>query len=66
MLYGRGWSSPACCNPSLIRHPEPEAKDPLSRKVGRSFSWVQIDLGKHDNDHFIDPEERLRIAMARQ
>ncbi len=28
--------------------------------------WVQIDLGKDDNDHFIDPEERLRIAMARQ
>ena len=28
--------------------------------------WVQIDLGKDDNDHFIDPEERLRVAMARQ
>ena len=28
--------------------------------------WVQIDLGDDDNDHFIDPEERLRIAMARQ
>jgi hypothetical protein len=27
---------------------------------------VQIDLGTDDNDHFIDPEERLRIAMARQ
>ena len=28
--------------------------------------WVQIDLGDDDHDHFIDPEERLRIAMARQ
>jgi len=30
--------------------------------------WVQIDLGKdaEDADHFISPEERLRIAMARQ
>ena len=28
--------------------------------------WVQIDLGTDDHDHFIDPEERLRIAMARQ
>jgi hypothetical protein len=27
---------------------------------------VQIDLGKDDNDHFIDPEERLRVAMSRQ
>jgi hypothetical protein len=27
---------------------------------------VQIDLGNDDHDHYIDPEERLRIAMARQ
>ena len=31
-----------------------------------SINWVQIDLGEDDHDHFIDPEERLRIAMARQ
>jgi len=29
-------------------------------------NWVQIDLGDDDNDHFIDPDERLRVAMARQ
>jgi Sulfatase len=28
--------------------------------------WVQLDTGTDDHDHFIDPEERLRIAMARQ
>ena len=28
------------------------------------IDWVQIDLGGDDHDHFIDPEERLRIAMA--
>jgi hypothetical protein len=28
--------------------------------------WVQIDLGTDDHDHLISPEERLRIAMARQ
>jgi arylsulfatase A-like enzyme len=28
--------------------------------------WVQIDLGEDDNDHLIDDDERLRIAMARQ
>jgi arylsulfatase A-like enzyme len=28
--------------------------------------WVQIDLGDDDHDHFIDPDERFRIAMARQ
>jgi arylsulfatase len=28
--------------------------------------WVQIDLDVDDNDHLITPEERLRIAMARQ
>jgi arylsulfatase len=36
-----------------------------SRFTGR-INWVQIDLGKDDYDHFIDPHERLRIAMARQ
>ncbi|GAA3634655.1 arylsulfatase AtsD [Microbacterium awajiense] len=28
--------------------------------------WVQIDLGDDDHDHFIDPDERMRIAIARQ
>ena len=36
-----------------------------SRFTGK-IGWVQIDLGKDDNDHFIDPDERLRVAMARQ
>ncbi|MFF2622959.1 arylsulfatase [Oerskovia jenensis] len=36
-----------------------------SRFTGR-IRWVQIDLGDDDHDHFIDPDERLRIAMARQ
>jgi arylsulfatase len=36
-----------------------------SRFTGK-LHWVQIDAGTDDNDHFIDPEERLRIAMARQ
>jgi arylsulfatase len=28
--------------------------------------WVQLDAGLDDFDHFITPEERLRLAMARQ
>ncbi len=36
-----------------------------SRFTGK-INWVQIDLGDDDNDHFIDPEERLRVAMSRQ
>ena len=36
-----------------------------SRFTGR-INWVQIDLGDDDHDHFIDPEERLRVAMAKQ
>jgi len=27
---------------------------------------MQIDLEKDDHDHFISPEERFQIAMARQ
>ena len=36
-----------------------------SRFTG-TINWVQLDLGTDDHDHFIDPEERFRIAMARQ
>jgi arylsulfatase A-like enzyme len=36
-----------------------------SRFTGK-IHWVQIDLGDDDNDHFISPDERLRVAMARQ
>ena len=43
----------------------PDYTPATSRFTGR-INWVQIDLGDDDNDHFIDPEERLRIAMARQ
>jgi hypothetical protein len=32
------------------------------------LNWVRIDLDKDaaDADHFISPEERARVAMARQ
>jgi len=29
-------------------------------------NWVQIDLEKDDHDHMISPEERFKVAMARQ
>jgi arylsulfatase A-like enzyme len=36
-----------------------------SRFTGR-IRWVQIDLGSDDHDHFIDPDERIRVAMSKQ
>ena len=38
-----------------------------SRFSGK-IDWVRIDLGEDakDADHYIDPDERFRIAMARQ
>jgi arylsulfatase len=47
---------------------------PLSHRNYRSaasrfrgnIAWVQIDLGDDDDDHHIDDEDRLRIAMAKQ
>lgn len=35
-------------------------------KFTGKIQWVQLDVGKDDHDHFIDPDERLRVAMARQ
>ena len=36
-----------------------------SRFIGK-IHWVQLDAGTDDNDHYINPEERLRIEMAPQ
>ncbi len=35
-------------------------------KFNGKIHWVQLDVDVDDHDHFIDPEERLRIAIARQ
>jgi arylsulfatase len=50
-----------------------EAGSPVSPDYGpedNAFSgtvnWVQIDLEKDDQDHLVSPEERFKIAMARQ
>jgi arylsulfatase len=43
----------------------PQYTAATSRFTGK-INWVQLDVGTDDHDHFIDPEERLRIAMARQ
>jgi arylsulfatase len=42
--------------------------DAESSRFTGTINWVQIDLGDdaEDADHLISPEERLRIAMARQ
>jgi arylsulfatase len=35
-------------------------------KFNGKIHWVQLDVGTDDHDHYIDAEERLRVAMARQ
>jgi hypothetical protein len=41
---------------------------PDGRKFTGRVNWVEIDLGADaaDADHFIKPEERLRLAMGIQ
>jgi len=39
---------------------------PTGNEFSGEVNWVQIDLEKDDNDHLISPDERFRIAMARQ
>ena len=52
-----GYESGTCVSPDYDMH--------SSRFTGK-IHWVQLDTGADDNDHFIDPEERMRVAMARQ
>jgi arylsulfatase len=39
---------------------------PSGNAFNGQIAWVQIDIGTDDHDHLIKPEERLRVAMARQ
>ncbi len=39
---------------------------PSGNSFTGSIEWVQIDLGDDDHNHLIPPEERFKIAMARQ
>jgi arylsulfatase A-like enzyme len=39
---------------------------PTGNEFSGKVNWVQIDLEKDDHDHLISPDERFRIAMARQ
>jgi arylsulfatase A-like enzyme len=40
--------------------------DPRDNEFSGEVNWVQIDLEKDDHDHLISPEERFKVAMARQ
>src|SRR3954468_12688874 len=46
----------------------PVADDYTASVFSGKVNWVQIDLGEdaEDADHLITPDERLRVAMARQ
>jgi arylsulfatase len=39
---------------------------PKDNEFSGQVNWVQIDVEKDDQDHLISPDERFRIAMARQ
>lgn len=39
---------------------------PESSRFTGTINWVQLDVGTDDADHYITPEERLRVAMIRQ
>ncbi len=39
---------------------------PTGNEFSGEVNWVQIDLDKDDHDHMISPDERFRVAMARQ
>ena len=64
------WSSPPTRPPTSAATP-PRRSATTTRRDQRftgTVKWVQIDIGEaaEDLDHLITPEERLRVAMARQ
>jgi arylsulfatase len=43
----------------------PDYTTATSRFTGK-LHWVQLDVGSDDHDHYIDDDERLRVAMSIQ
>ena len=39
---------------------------PTGNEFSGEVNWVQFDLEKDDHDHMISPDERFKVAMARQ
>ena len=39
---------------------------PSGNEFAGEVNWVQFDLEKDDHDHLVSPEERFKVAMARQ
>jgi arylsulfatase len=39
---------------------------PTGNAFTGTVNWVQMDVGKDDHDHMISPDERFKLAMARQ
>ena len=65
------WSSPPTRPPTSARDTASPVSDDYAGDDSvftGTVNWVQIDLGEdaEDADHLITPEERLRVAMARQ
>jgi arylsulfatase len=40
--------------------------DPSHNAFSGEVNWVRIDLATDDHDHMISPEDRFKVAMARQ
>jgi hypothetical protein len=47
-------------------HPLSDDHGPKNREFTGQTHWIQLDAGTEDLEHLISPEERLRVAMARQ
>ena len=43
-----------------------EVYGPFDNEFSGEVNWVQIELQQDDQSHLISPEERFRLAMARQ
>jgi len=43
----------------------PEYGNTGNRFTG-DIAWVQLDIGEDNHDHLIKPQDRLKLAMARQ
>jgi arylsulfatase A-like enzyme len=63
MIFSADETTDIGCESGTTVTPDYTSKD--SRFTGR-INWIQLDVGSDDHDHYIDPEERLRVVISRQ
>jgi hypothetical protein len=65
MIFSADETLDVGCESGTAVSPDYSTEDRSSRFTGK-INWVRLDIGDDSHDHLIDPEENIKIVVARQ